>query len=201
MTRCVTDIAALEALYGNPSKPAIIKVTDALTPSYAAWIGRSRFCVLTTVGEDGTDGSPRGNDSPVVQILDAKTLLMPDWRGNNRMDSLRNIVTDGRVSLMFMIPGSNNVMRVNGTAIVSVDDDMIGRFSDKGRAPRSVIVVTINEVYSQCARALIRSRTWTSGDQSAGLPSVGEMLQDVEDGFDGDGYDANWTARAAKTMW
>jgi PPOX class probable FMN-dependent enzyme len=153
------------------------------------------------VGDAGTDGSPRGDDGPVVRVQDAKTLLMPDWRGNNRMDSLRNIVSDGRVSLMFMIPGSNNVIRVNGAAVVSVAPDLLSSFSDKGRAPRSVIVVTIAEVYSQCARALMRSKTWTSGDESAGLPTVGQMLAEVEEGFDGEAYDVEWGARAEKTMW
>jgi PPOX class probable FMN-dependent enzyme len=197
----ITEIAALEVLYGSPGKASLIKVTDRLTPAYEKWIMRSRFCVLTTVGDLGTDGSPRGDDGPVVQIKDVQTLLMPDWRGNNRMDSLRNIVTDGRVSLMFMVPGSNNVIRVNGAAVVSVDPDLLGRFADIGRAPRSVIVVTIAEVYSQCARALMRAKTWTSGDESAGLPSVGDMLAEIEAGFDGGAYDAEWAPRAAKTLW
>jgi PPOX class probable FMN-dependent enzyme len=201
MTGPIADIASLEALYGMPGKPAVMKVTDTLTPAYASWISRARFCVLSTVGPDGTDGSPRGDDEAVVRIQNPQTLLMPDWRGNNRMDSLRNIVTDGRVSLMFMIPGSDNVMRVNGTAVVSVDTQMIAGFRDKGRAPRSVIVITIKEVYSQCARALMRSRVWASSDESAGLPTVGDMLSEIENGFDGAGYDAAWRERAAKTMW
>lgn len=197
----ITDIAALEALYGAPGQVSVAKVTDHLTPAYRAWISRARFCVLTTVGPDGTDGSPRGDDGPVVRIRDTRTLLMPDWRGNNRMDSLRNIVADGRVSLMFMIPGSNNVMRVNGTAVISVADALVGSFTDQGRAPRSVIIITITEVYSQCARALIRSRMWLAGDDSAGLPTVGHMMAEIEAGFDGTGYDRDWAARAADTMW
>lgn len=197
----ITAIAELEALYGTPGKPAQMKVTSYLTPSYKAWIAKSRLCVLTTVGPGGTDGSPRGDDGPVVSIQDDRTLLMPDWRGNNRMDSLRNIVEDGRVSLMFMVPGSNNVMRVNGTAFVSVDPDLIASFARGDLAPRSVIVITIAEVYSQCARALMRARTWTAGDESTGLPSVGDMLKDVEAGFDGADYDATWGARASQTMW
>jgi PPOX class probable FMN-dependent enzyme len=161
----------------------------------------SRLCIVSTVGPEGTDGSPRGDDGPVVQELDPKTLLLPDWRGNNRIDTLRNIVADGRISLMFMVPGSNNVVRVNGTAVVSVDPDLIGRFDQKGRQPRSVIVVTIAEVYSQCARALMRARIWTAGDENAGLPSIGDLLAEQEAGFDGAEYDAGWAARAADTMW
>lgn len=197
----ITDIAELEALYDTPGQDSLIKVTDHLTPAYHAWIERSRLCIVSTVGPNGTDGSPRGDSGPVVTIKDPQTLLMPDWRGNNRMDTLRNIVADGRISLMFMISGSNNVMRVNGTAIVTVDPEAIALFSDKGRAPRSVIEIEIAEVYSQCARALMRSATWTSGDESGGLPTVGQMLTEIETGFDGDAYDVAWAPRAAKTMW
>jgi len=197
----IQDVSELEAIYGTPGKASVIKVTDHLIPAYRKWIMASRLAMLSTVGPEGTDCSPRGDDGPVVQELDSKTLLMPDWRGNNRMDSLRNIVRDGRISLMFLVPGSNNVVRINGTAEVNIADDMIGRFDDKGRKPRAVIVVHIAEVYSQCARALMRARTWTAGDESADLPTVGQMLAEVEAGFDGAEYDAAWRARAEETMW
>lgn len=201
MTR-LTRIEDLEAIYGSPGQAATVKVTPGLTPAYRAFIARSRFCVLSTVGPEGTDGSPRGDDSPVVTIQDDRTLLMPDWRGNNRMDSLRNILRDGRVSLMFLIPGSNTAMRVNGTAVLETDPDLLAQFDRDGAQPRSVIVITTQEVYSQCARALIRSGLWSSGDQSAGLPSVGDMLREItQGGIDGAAYDAEWPGRAAKTMW
>jgi PPOX class probable FMN-dependent enzyme len=197
----IADVAALEALYGTPGKASIIKVADHLTPLYRKWIMASRLCVVSTIGPDGTDGSPRGDDGPVVQERDPHTLLLPDWRGNNRMDTLRNIVADGRISLMFMVPGSNNVTRVNGTAVVSVDPELLARFDQKGRQPRSVAVITIAEVYSQCARALMRAGVWTSSDESADLPTVGQLLAEQEAGFDGQEYDAAWGARAAQTMW
>lgn len=201
MTR-LTRIEDLEAIYGSPGQAATVKVTPGLTPAYRAFIARSRFCVLSTVGPEGTDGSPRGDDGPVVTIQDDRTLLMPDWRGNNRMDSLRNILRDGRVSLMFLIPGSNTAMRVNGTAVLETDPDLLAQFDRDGAQPRSVIVITTQEVYSQCARALIRSGLWSSGDQSAGLPSVGDMLREItQGGIDGAAYDAEWPGRAAKTMW
>ena len=198
--RYVTDVAELEAIYGAPGEASIVKVADHLTPLYRKWIMASRFCILSTVGPEGTDASPRGDDGPVVAELDAHTLAMPDWRGNNRMDSLRNIVRDGRVSVMFMVPGSNNVVRVNGAGRVRVDADVCGRFTENGRAPRSVILVEIAEVYSQCARALMRSGLW--GDVAApDLPSVGALLAEAKEGFDGASYDAEWGARAEKTMW
>jgi PPOX class probable FMN-dependent enzyme len=197
----VKDVAALEALYGVPGKASLIKVAPQLTPLYRKWIMASRLCVVSTVGPEGTDGSPRGDDGPVVQELDAKTLLMPDWRGNNRIDTLRNIVTDGRISLMFVVSGSNNVIRVNGTAEVSLAPELLVRFEQMGRQPRSVIVVTIAEVYSQCARALMRAGLWTADDASGGLPTIGELLAEQEAAFDGAEYDVGWAARAADTMW
>lgn len=197
----VTSTDDLEAVYGSPGEASLIKVTDFLTPTYSAWIERARFCVLSTVGPEGTDGSPRGDTSPVVVQQNPQTLLMPDWRGNNRMDSLRNIVRDGRVSLMFMVAGSSAALRVNGHAKLSIDPKVLSKFEDKGALPRSVIEIKISEVYSQCARAILRAGLWTDGDQSIGLPTVGDMLKDVKRGFNGAKYDAEWGARAAKTMW
>jgi PPOX class probable FMN-dependent enzyme len=140
-----------------------------------------------------------------VQIADRATLLMLDWRGNNRMDSLRNILADGRVSLMFIVRGSNNVVRVNGTADVTSAPDMLARFDDRGRHPRSVVVVHVAEVYSQCARALMRAGVWAGVDDAGNLPTIGELLAEAEAeaeaGFDGASYDDAWAARAQKTMW
>lgn len=201
MTEWVEDIATLEAIYGTPGAASIRKVAHRMTPLYRQWIMASRFCVLSTVGPEGTDGSPRGDDGPVVTELDDQTLLMPDWRGNNRMDSLRNIVTDDRVSLMFMVPGSTNVVRINGRARISVDAALCGRFEDRGRRPRSVIVIRIGEIYSQCARAVMRAGLW-GPDESAGLPSMGDILAEQTDGeVGGAAYDAAWPERAAKSLW
>ncbi|WP_270727513.1 pyridoxamine 5'-phosphate oxidase family protein [Shimia sp. Alg240-R146] len=198
----VEDIAELEVLYGKPGIASTAKVADQLTPLYRKWIMRSQFCVMSTVGPKGTDGSPRGDDGPVVRELDPKTLAMPDWRGNNRMDSLRNIVADGRISLMFVIPGSNTVVRVNGLAKVTTDAEICASFEVKGRHPRSVIVIRIAEIYTQCARAVMRACLWSGEDQSAGLPTAGDILAEQTDGTEGGAtYDDAWGARAAKTMW
>ena len=198
----IDDLPALEALYGQPGAPATRKVVGQMTPLYRRWIMASRLCILSTVGPEGTDGSPRGDDGPAVMELDPSTLALPDWRGNNRLDSLRNIIRDPRVSLMFLVPGSNNVIRVNGTARLTADATLRARFDRQGRQPATVIVITISEIYSQCARALLRARTWTSGDESAGLPSVGELLSEATSGEEGGpAYDAEWPARAAKSMW
>ncbi len=202
MMDAITTLDDLHRHYGIPGQAATVKVTTCLTPAYQAFLDRSRFCVLTTVGPEGTDGSPRGDECPVVTVLDPGTLALPDWKGNERIDSLRNIVRDPRVSLMFLIPGSNTALRVNGTAIVTADAALRARFLRDAAQPRSVIIITIAQVYSQCARALIRSALWTSGDQSAGLPTVGDMLREITDGsIDGAAYDFEWPGRAAKSMW
>ncbi|MEP3784379.1 pyridoxamine 5'-phosphate oxidase family protein [Ascidiaceihabitans sp.] len=197
----VNDIESLEALYGSPGVAATRKVARRMTPLYRKWIMASRLCVLSTVGPDGTDGSPRGDDGPVVAELDPGTLAMPDWRGNNRLDSLRNIVLDGHVSLMFVVPGSNNVVRVNGHAKLTTDAALKARFEKKGRQPATVIVIEISEIYTQCARALMRAETWAR-DDSADLPSVGDILAEMTDGEEGGApYDQAWGSRAAQTMW
>ena len=198
----ITTIEDLEALYGTPGAPSLRKVARQMTPLYRKWIMASRLCMLATVGPEGTDDSPRGDDGPVVLELDPGTLALPDWLGNNRIDSLRNIVRDGRVSLMFLVPGSNNVVRVNGTAQVTADAALLARFEKNGKLPRAVIVIRIAEIYSQCARALMRARIWTSGDENADLPSMGDILAEQTAGEEGGrAYDEEWAPRAAKTMW
>lgn len=194
-------IAALEALYGPASVGSQRKVAHHLTPSYRRWIEASRFCILSTIGEGGTDGSPRGDDGPVVRVLDPLTLAMPDWRGNNRLDSLRNIVTDGRVSLIFLVPGSQIMVRVNGTAKLTVDDDLRASFAHGGALPATVIVVKLAEVYAQCSRAVMRSGIWTR-DDSEGLPTLGEILADVTAGeLGGSDFDADWEKRSLAALW
>ena len=200
--RHLDDLRELEALYGQPGAPALRKVADRLTPLYRKWIMSSKLCVLSTIGPGGTDGSPRGDDGPVVMELDAHRLAMPDWRGNNRLDSLRNIVADGRLSCLFLVPGSNNVVRVNGRGFVTDDADLRARFDKGGRQPATVIVIEIAEIYTQCARALMRAGAWAGVDESTSLPSVGEILAEMTSGEEGGAsYDDAWGARAAKTMW
>lgn len=198
----INSLDDLRAHYGTPGKASLIKVTNRLLPTYRAYLERARFCVLTTVGPQGTDGSPRGDDGPVVTVLDDRSLALPDWRGNERIDSLSNIVADGRISLLFLIAGSNTAIRVNGKARLTADAAFRNRFARDGKLPRTVILIEIAEVYSQCARALIRAGLWTDGNQSEGLPTVGDMLAEISRGdIDGAAYDADWPGRAAGSMW
>jgi len=197
----IASVAELEAIYGPAMPSALAKVSPRLTPLYRQWIDASRFVVLTTVGPEGTDASPRGDDGPVVRIADDSTILMPDWRGNNRLDSLKNIVTDGRISLMFMVPGCNNVVRINGTAVVTADQATTGSFARGGKSPRSVIVISLREVYFQCAKAVMRSRLWSGEDESSRVPTAGALRKEFEAGFDADAYDAGYAEYARDRMW
>ncbi len=198
------DIAELEQIYGPPSVASLVKVATLITPEYRAWIASSNFCALATVGPEGVDASPRGDVGEVVFELDAQTLAMPDRRGNNRMDSLRNIVCDGRVALMLLTKGSDIVTRVNGRAEISVAPDLLERFVVKGKQPRSVIVIHIEEIYFQCARAVMRAGLWDveNWPNISALPSAGQILQAQKaEGFDGDAYDKEWPERAKGSMW
>lgn len=199
--RRVEDIAALEALYGPPVPRAVTKVVNRMTPLYHRWISAARFVVLATVGPDGTDASPRGDDGPVVRVVDDNTLWLPDWRGNNRLDALRNIVRDGRASLMFLVPGCTNVVRVNGRALLTDDPAVTDTFDRGGARPRSVIVLQIDEMYFQCAKAILRAGLWTRGDDSAGLPTAGQFTAERDPGFDARGYDSGYPAYARDRMW
>lgn len=197
----INTIEELEGLYDQAVHRSVTKVLRRISPLYRRWIDASRFVVLSTVGQEGTDGSPRGDDGPVVRIADDKTLLLPDWRGNNRLDTLRNIVIDGRISLMFMVPGSNNVVRVNGKAILTADESVCASFEKKGRQPKTVIAVTVDEVYFQCAKALMRSALWATDSQGVDVPSAGEFVREVDQDFDAESYDQGYPEYAKPRMW
>lgn len=198
--KTVDDIATLEAIYDSPVPASLSKVVDRITPLYANWIEASKFCVLSTVGPEGTDASPRGDIGPVVRITDERTLMLPDWRGNNRIDSLRNIVRDGRASLMFMVPHAQNVVRINGRAVLSADASVTGLFEVDGKRPRTVIVMRVEQAYFQRAKAIMRSGLWTNAPLD-GLPTAGDFLKERNAGFDAKGYDEGYAAYAKERMW
>jgi len=200
----VTTIDELEAIYGFPGETSTAKVADRVTPSYRALIERSPFAVLATCGPEGLDCSPRGDVAGFVRIHDEKTLMMPDRHGNNRIDSLRNIVRDPRIAPLFLIPGSGNTLRLNGRAFVSVDFELLSSFEMDGKAPRSVIVITIEEVYFQCARAILRSDLWNPDKRvdPKSLPTPGRILAEMsDDRIGGEDYDRAWPERARRSLW
>ncbi|MES2894689.1 MAG: pyridoxamine 5'-phosphate oxidase family protein [Pseudomonadota bacterium] len=200
----IATIEALEAIYGVPNEASTVKEADRITPQYRALIEASPFVALATAGPEGLDCSPRGDDGQVVRIKDERTVLMPDRRGNNRCDSLRNIVRDPRVALLFLIPGSGNTLRINGRAEVSIAPELLASFVVQGQAPRSVVVITVESVYFQCARAIVRSELWNAEkhvDRTV-LPTAGQILAELSEArVGGADYDAEWPERAAKTLW
>ncbi|WP_425071900.1 MSMEG_1061 family FMN-dependent PPOX-type flavoprotein [Sagittula sp. S175] len=197
----ITSIAALEALYPSDIVPAALrKEADHLTPLYRKWIEAARFCILSTAG-DRVHGTPRGDDGPVVRVQDDHTLLLPDWRGNYRLEALRDIVTDGRVALLFMVPGNPTTIRVNGQAFLTDDAALRASFAKGTRQPATVIVIQIEQVYTQCAKALLRSGLWTRDDR-ASVPRTGDILAEASGGIDGGAdYDETYAEKAAPRMW
>lgn len=200
----IRDEATLTALYGEASPGSLLKEVEYIHPHYRAMIEASPFMVLATVGPEGLDTSPRGDPAGFVHVADEKTLLIPDRRGNNRADSLRNIIRDSRVALLFLIPGVGETLRVNGRAAISTDPALIERFPFRGTLPRSVIVVTAERVYFQCPKALVRSELWNPEKHidRKSLPSSGTIMASITNGeLGGPEYDRAYPERLRTTIY
>ncbi|WP_445490339.1 pyridoxamine 5'-phosphate oxidase family protein [Rhodopseudomonas sp. RCAM05734] len=203
----IATIEQLEQIYGSFDKigeATTAKVADWVTPSYRRLIEASPFAALATMGPEGLDCSPRGDLPGFVRVHDDRTLMLPDRRGNNRVDSLRNIVRDSRVALLFLIPGAGTTLRVNGHAHVSADPDLLASFEVDRKAPRTVVVMRVEEIYFQCARAIVRSALWNPDSRvdPASLPTPGEILAGMSDNrVGGVDYDKAWPERARQTLW
>jgi uncharacterized protein len=200
----ITSIEELERLYGEPNPNSLMKEIDYINVHYRAFIEAAPFVMLASVGPEGLDGSPRGDAPGFVHVRDEKTLLLPDRRGNNRIDTLKNIVRDSRVSLLFLIPGIGETLRVNGRAAISADPALCESFAVQGKAPRSVLVVTVDRVYFQCQKALVRSKLWdpASRIERSALPSTGTMIAALSQGtVDGEAYDRAYPERIKQTIY
>jgi PPOX class probable FMN-dependent enzyme len=200
----ITTEEELDAIYGAPVPAAKVKEIDYISDHYRQFIEASPFVVIATSGPEGLDCSPRGDPKGFVRVIDRHTLAIPDRRGNNRVDSLRNIVRDPRVALLFLIPGIGQTMRVNGRAVLSTDRALRESFTMQGKAPACVIVVTAERVYPQCPKALVRGRLWDPSTHipRSALPSSGEMLEALsKDQFDGKAYDAAYPERLKQTIY
>jgi PPOX class probable FMN-dependent enzyme len=200
----IRTLAELEALYDVPVPTSITKEIDHLTELHRAYIEASPFVIVATSGPGGLDCSPRGDPPGFVRVIDGRTLLMPDRRGNNRLDSLRNLVVDPRIGLLFLVPGIGVTLRVNGTAEITTDPQRRESFAIDGKPPTTVIVVTAQSVYTQCPKALIRSHLWDPSRhrQPSELPSVGAILEAITSGaFDGKAHDAAYPERLRQTIY
>jgi PPOX class probable FMN-dependent enzyme len=200
----VTTTEQLEAIYGHPSGAAVAKELDHIGEHYRLMIEKAPFVALGTVGPEGLDCSPRGDAAGFVRVKDDKTLLIPDRRGNNRIDSLRNVVRDPRVTLLFLIPGVGETLRVNGAGKISVEPALLDSFVTEGKTPRSVLVVTVERIYFQCSKAIVRSKLWDPATQipRSALPSTGTMVEAMSKGaIDGATYDRELPVRIPQQLW
>jgi hypothetical protein len=204
MDHLITDEQALIALYGEAAEASIVKEVDHIHPVYRPFIEAAPFCVLATSGPGGLDASPRGDGPGFVVVEDERTLLLPDRRGNNRIDSLKNVLADPRVALLFLIPGIGETLRVNGRASLSVDPALKARFAVDGKEPRSVLVIAVERVYFQCSRAVVRAGLWEAANrvERSALPSAGRILAAVSaERVGGDDYDRALPERVKATLY
>lgn len=200
----IRTVEELAALYDTPRETAVIKEVDRLTDLHRSYVEASPFVLLATSGPEGPDCSPRGDAPGFVRVVDERTLLLPDRRGNNRLDTLRNVVVDGRIGLLFLVPGVDVTLRVNGTAELSTDQTLRESLAVRGALPTTVLVVTTTAVYTQCPRAMVRSHLWDPQRHRdpAELPSVGRIMQALTDGrFDGAAYDRDYPERLRQTIY
>lgn len=200
----VTTLQALEALYGPIARPSMTKEVDHIHPVYRPFIEAAPFAILASSGSGGLDASPRGDAAGFVHVEDSKTLYLPDRRGNNRIDTLRNIVEDPRVALLFLVPGVGETLRVNGTAQISVDPDLLTRFAVNGQPPKSVLRLNVTSVYFQCSRAVIRAGLWDASKhlERSALPTAGQILTQISQAeIDGEAYDRALPGRIADTLY
>jgi len=200
----VESLAELEALFGPVGEASLRKEVPYLHPLYQAVIKASPFAVLATSGPDGLDASPRGDPPGFVQVQDEHTLLLPERRGNNRIDSLRNLLADPRVALLFLVPGVGETLRVNGRARISVDPLLLERFVMNGQPPKCVIVISVETVLFQCSRAVVRANLWQPlpPDAPRPVPTPGQMLEALtQAAIDGESYDRALPERVRTTLY
>ncbi|MBI2769519.1 MAG: pyridoxamine 5'-phosphate oxidase family protein [Burkholderiales bacterium] len=202
LAHTIATLPALESLFGAVGEASARKEVAYLHPVYQQWIAASPFAMLATAGPDGLDASPRGDPAGLVTIQDEHTLLLPERRGNNRIDSLRNILVDPRVALLFLIPGIGETLRVNGRARITVEPALLARLAMDGVPPQCVIEIAVDTAYFQCARAMQRSRLWSAPDPAvrAAVPTAGAMLAALA-GMDGAAYDRELPARQRATLY
>jgi PPOX class probable FMN-dependent enzyme len=200
----ITTIEELEQIYGQPSGNSLIKEIDHISDHYRAFIEKSPFVIVATCGAEGLDCSPRGDPPGFVRVRDKKTVLIPDRRGNNRLDSLKNIIRDPRISLLFLIPGVGETLRINGRAEIVTETNLRESFAMNGKVPASVLSVRVDRIYFQCPKALVRSGLWRAETQIARgeLPSSGEILSALSNGeVDGAEHDRSYPARLKETIY
>jgi len=200
----IETLNALSALYGPVNANSLAKETPHLTPEYQKWIEAAPFFALASIGPGGLDCTPRGDaKGQAFQVMNKSTIVIPDRRGNNRLDTLKNIIADPRVALLFLVPGINETVRINGNAHISANPEILELFEAQNKLPVSAIIVDIETVYFQCARALKRAQLWDVSSQISRneVPTAGQMSKGAQPDFDADAYDGDLQVRQAKTLY
>ena len=201
----VTSLEDLNEIYDAPAATAIAKQTDHVTAPGRALIAAAPFLILATASEDGIDCSPKGDAPGFVQLLDDRTILIPDRPGNNRVDGMKNIIGNPKVGIIFMVPGYGTTYRVNGTATISTDPELLGRFEVQGKLPRAVIVVSVDEAFSHCPKAFIRAKLWNAerDDLPEDVPTHGAFAahRDGGDKAYAEKYDADYAERLKSQLY
>jgi len=200
----IRTVEELAAIYGEPVPTSIIKELDRISDDHRQLIEAAPFVIVATSGPEGLDCSPRGDPAGFVRVVDEKTLLIPDRRGNNRVDSLSNLVRDPRIALLFLIPGIGETLRANGRAVLSSDLELRESFAIGSKVPACVIVVAVESVYTQCPKAIIRSKLWDPATQipRSALPTVGQILHNITCGeIGGEGWDEAYAERVEQTIY
>jgi len=200
----IQSVAELEAIYGEPRGASLLKEVPALTQGYRAFIEAAPFVVVATCGSGGMDCSPKGDAPGFVHVIDSRTLAVPDRPGNNRIDNLRNLMEDPRISLLFIIPAVGETLRVVGTASITADEALLAQFAVGGKLPKTVILIEIETVFFHCSKAFVRSKLWdpTTWPERSSLPTSGAILAEISAGeFDGDAYDCELPDRIARTLY
>jgi uncharacterized protein len=200
----VTNIDSLAAHYAKPTERLLKKRLDHVNAVGRAFIAASPFLVLATGSREGLDCSPKGDRPGFVEVADdGRTLLIPDRRGNNLIDGLRNLVEDSRIGLIFFVPGVNETYRVNGRARISSDADLRHRFAVNGKEPATVMVVTVEQAFAHCPKALVRSDLWkaASGGRPKGVPTLGDFVAARDPGINSAAFDAAYSQRIPKELY
>jgi len=192
----------LAAAYNAPSELVLRKVADRIDPRTAAFIQGSPFCVLATFGARGPHCTPRGDAPGFIDVLDERTLALPDRRGNNRVDALRDVLDNPAVALLFLVPGVGETLRIGGQARLTTDPALRARYTVQGQAPATVMLVEVREVFMQCARAILRSRIWKDGDRAATVPTGGALLEAHTKGLvDAEAYDRDRAPEIGRVLY
>ncbi len=200
----VTTADELAALYAGPTERVLMKEIDHVDSVGRAFIAASPFLVLATGGPQGLDCSPKGDSPGFVQVEnDGRTLLIPDRRGNNRLDGLKNLIANPRIGLIFFVPGANEAYRVNGQARISVDPALKRRFAVNGKEPSTVMVVTVEQAFQHCPKALVRSDLWRAGKgpRPTGVPTLGDFAAARDPAIDGAAHDTAYAKRMPDELY